>query len=125
LFGIALGTYLGLICEVFNKQAIPRLIGLNGEAFKGITAYPELIHSDIESHDLEKLGAFLRNMIGVGAIVPDENLEDYLRMVADLPEREDETAYMGGNQRGRKAGAGEPSPAVGDAENGEPEDGEV
>jgi hypothetical protein len=83
-----------MICEVMNSQAIPRLIDLNGGTFKGITAYPELIHGDIETQDLEKLGTFVRDMIGIGAIMPDENLEDYLRMAADLPERDEETSYM-------------------------------
>ncbi len=96
LFGVALGTFLDLICEVFNNQAIPRLIDINGEAFKGITGYPELIHGDIETQDLDKLGAFVKDMVGIGAITPDESMEDYLRMAADLPERDFEMSYMSG-----------------------------
>ena len=96
LFGIALGTFLDLICEVFNNQAIPRLIDINGEAFKGITGYPELIHGDIETQDLDKLGSFVKDMVGIGAITPDESMEDYLRMTADLPERDFEASYMSG-----------------------------
>ncbi len=96
LFGVALGTFLDLICEVFNNQAIPRLIDINGEAFKGITGYPELIHGDIETQDLDKLGSFVKDMVGIGAITPDESMEDYLRMTADLPERDFETSYMSG-----------------------------
>jgi hypothetical protein len=95
LFGVALGAFLGLICEVFNKQAIPRLIGINGGAFKGISGYPELVHGDIETQDLAQLGAFVRDMVGIGAITPDESIEDYLRMAASLPEKSFETAYMG------------------------------
>ena len=30
IFALAVGTYLDVICEVFNNQAIPRLIDLNG-----------------------------------------------------------------------------------------------
>lgn len=96
LFGAALGTFLDLICEVFNNQAIPRLIDINGEAFKGITGYPELIHGDIETQDLDKLGSFVKDMVGIGAITPDESMEDYLRMTADLPERDFEASYMRG-----------------------------
>ena len=87
LFSIALGTYLGMICEVFNNTAIPRLIDLNGDVFRGLKKYPQLVHTDIETHDLEKLSVFLERMIGVGAIVPDEDLEDHLRLVAELPDR--------------------------------------
>jgi hypothetical protein len=118
LFGIALGTFLTLICEVFNNQAIPRLIDLNGEAFKGITGYPELIHGDIETQDLAKLGVFVKDMVGIGAITPDENMEDFLRMTADLPERDPDTSYMGARKENPDE---EPSPAVGDSDEGEPE----
>jgi len=102
LFGVALGTYLDLICEVVNSQGIPRLLAVNGDVFKGITAYPELIHGDIETPDLAKLGGFVKDMVGVGAITPDGGMEDYLRMAADLPEIDDEAAYMGGRSNGYK-----------------------
>jgi hypothetical protein len=122
LFGIAMGTYLNLICEVFNKQAIPRLVDLNGEAFKGITGYPELIHGDIETHDLAKLGVFVKDMASIGAITPDENLEDYLRMSADLPERDPGTTYMGARGAYMEAG---PHPAAGKRDDGDPDDPEA
>ena len=118
LFGVALGTFLGMICEVFNNHAIPRLIDLNADKFQGITAYPELIHGDIETHDLGKLGSFVKDMVSVGAITPDENMEDYLRMTADLPEREFETSYMGHSQQEYNTdGESEPPPAVGAGDN--------
>lgn len=98
LFGVVLGAFLDLICEVFNNQAIPRLIDINGEHFAGITDYPILTHGDIETQDLGQLGEFVSKMVGIGAITPDESMEDYLRLAADLPERDPETAYMG-NQK--------------------------
>jgi hypothetical protein len=58
-------------------------------------------------------------MVGVGAIIPDENLEDYLRMAADLPEREFETTYMNGQQQ-KEPDDNEPSPAVGEGNDGDP-----
>ena len=93
LFNVAMGTYLQMICEVFNNQAIPRLIQLNGDTFKGITAYPELINGEIEAYNLGELGEFLKHTVLSGLITPDENLEDHLRMVADLPERDPATSY--------------------------------
>lgn len=45
---MAIGSYLDIICEVFNNKAIPALIDMNGEHFKGITDYPQLIHGDVE-----------------------------------------------------------------------------
>lgn len=86
LFGVALGTYLDIICEVFNTQAIPRLIDLNGDHFKGIKDYPKMVHADVETPDLDKLGTFIEKMTGVGLLTPDDNLEKFVRRVAALPE---------------------------------------
>lgn len=93
LFSVALGAFLDLICEVFNKQAIPRLIDINGARFAGITGYPALIHGDIETQDLAQLGQFVSQMVGIGAITPDSGMEAYLRMAANLPEMDPETTY--------------------------------
>lgn len=90
LFSMAIGAYLDIICETFNNQAILRLIDVNGEHFKGITDYPELQHGDIENADIQKLASFVRDMAGVGAIIPDGKLEDYLREVSGLPERRED-----------------------------------
>lgn len=87
LFSMALGAYLDIICEVFNNQGIPRLIGMNAEHFKGITDYPKLCHGDVEAPNLKDLSAYIRELTGCGAIVPDEALEDHLREIASLPER--------------------------------------
>lgn len=87
LFSMAIGSYLDIICEVFNNQGITRLIDLNGEHFKGITDYPYLTHGDVESQDLEKLGAFLTAATGSGVLIPDEGIEDYVREAAGFPER--------------------------------------
>lgn len=93
MFSIAMGAFLDLICEVFNNQAIPRLIDINGEHFAGITDYPALVHGDIETQDLSQLGDFVSKMVGIGAITPDENMEDYLRLAASLPERDFDAGY--------------------------------
>lgn len=122
LFAVAIGAYLDVICEVFNNQAIPRLIDINGEHFKGITGYPELIHGDIETQDLEKLGAFVRDMVGIGAITPDEPMEEYLRMTADLPEKDISTAYLGDNAPTDDSKDQTPKPAAGEADNGDPDE---
>ncbi|MGG1598484.1 phage portal protein family protein [Paenibacillus naphthalenovorans] len=89
LFGVALGAWLDSIAAVFNRYAIPRLFALN----PGLPQeyLPQLKHGDIESPDLKELGAFIKDMTGVGVIIPDPELESYVRQVAHLPERmEDE-----------------------------------
>ena len=87
LFGVAIGGFLDIICEVFNNTAIPRLIDMNGDVFAGITDYPTMTHGDIEDEDLEKLGTFLEKSVNAGVLTPDEGIEDHIRDVAGLPER--------------------------------------
>lgn len=91
LFSMAVGTFLDTICEVFNNQAIPRLIDINKEHFKGITDYPTMKHGDIETPDLAQLSAYIKEMVGVGLIVPDDELEGFVRRAASLPEKVGET----------------------------------
>ena len=87
IFALAIGTYLDVICEVFNNQGIPRLIDLNGDHFKGITDYPKMVHGDIEDPDLDQFSNYITAMVGAGVLVPDEQLEEEVRRVGHLPER--------------------------------------
>lgn len=87
LFGVAIGSYLDVICETFNSQGIPSLIDINGSHFDGITDYPFLSHGDIEDADIQKMGEFIKNMVGIGVLIPDDALEDYVRELGNLPER--------------------------------------
>ena len=87
IFALAIGTYLDVICEVFNNQGIPRLIDINGDHFKGITDYPKMEHGDIEDKDVQQFASFVKEMVGAGIIVPDEPLEDEVRRVGGLPEK--------------------------------------
>lgn len=91
LFSMAIGAYLDIICETFNSQGIPQLIDVNGSYFDGITDYPKLAHGDIENADIQKLAAYIKDMTGVGILVPDDGLEDYVREAAGLPERTSDT----------------------------------
>ncbi len=87
IFALAIGTYLDIICEVFNIQAIPRLIDINGDHFKGITDYPKMKHGDIEEVDLTQFTTFIKEMIGTGVIVPDDELEEHIRRIGNLPDK--------------------------------------
>lgn len=87
IFALAIGTYLDVICEVFNHQGIPRLIDLNGEHFKGITEYPQMVHGDIDEQDLQRFSTFVKDMVGAGIIEPDDSLEKEVRRVGGLPEK--------------------------------------
>ncbi len=99
IFALAIGTYLDIICETFNNQGIPRLIDLNKEKFSGISDYPRMRHGDIEDADLPSVGAFLQQMVDIGLLKPDSQLEEYVRRIAHLPKRmEPETEMAEGKE---------------------------
>lgn len=87
LFAMACGAFLDIICETFNSQGIPSLIDMNGAYFTGITDYPKMTHGDIEDADITKVSTFIKDMTGIGVLIPDDGLEDYIRQVGHLPER--------------------------------------
>lgn len=125
LFSMAAGAFLDIICETFNGQGIPRLIDMNGEYFKGITDYPRMTHGDIEDADITKVSSFLKDMTGMGLLVPDDGLEDYIRQVGHLPERTSDTRVPDGR---RKAQQNQKQSAGGDTAAGKEEsnaDGEI
>lgn len=94
LFAVAIGSYLDIICETFNSQGIPQLIDINGQYFAGITDYPKMTHGDIEDADIVKVASFIKEMTGIGVLVPDDALEDYVRQIGHLPERTEDTRDM-------------------------------
>lgn len=86
LFSVAISSFLDVICETFNNQGIPALIDINGEHFDGISDYPKMTHGDIEDVNLKEVAQYIKDMVGIGVIVPDDGLEDYIREVGNLPE---------------------------------------
>lgn len=94
LFSLAIGTYLDIICDVFNTQAIPRLIDLNGGKFRGLTDYPKMTHGDVEDANLEKFSNYISKMVASGIIIPDEDLEKFTRKLGNLPMPEDGATYQ-------------------------------
>ena len=87
LFAVAIGAFLDIICETFNSQGIPALIDINNPYFAEITGYPKMVHGDIEDADITKVAAFIKDMTGIGILIPDDGLEDYIRQVGHLPDR--------------------------------------
>lgn len=93
LFAVAIGTYLDIICETINTQAIPKLIKVNQSHFKNISAMPKLIHGDIEKQDLTQFADYIVKMANVGLLTLDPNLERKIREMGDLPEALEGVAY--------------------------------
>jgi hypothetical protein len=85
LFAIAIGAWLDTIADTFNNVAIPRLIALNPLKPKNL---PVLSHTDIETLDLQEISQFLTSLTNAGVeLFPDDELENFLRRQAGLPEK--------------------------------------
>ena len=93
LFAVAIGTYLDIICETINTQAIPKLIKVNQSHFKNISGIPKMIHGDIEKQDLTQFADYIVKMANAGLLTLDQNLERKIREMGDLPEVLEGTAY--------------------------------
>ena len=91
MFAMAIVAFLDMICETFNSQGIPSLIDMNGKHFEGITDYPKMTHGDIEDADITKISSYIKDMTGIGVLIPDDGLEDYIRRVGHLPKRNSDT----------------------------------
>lgn len=124
LFSVAISSFLDIICETFNSQGIPSLIDINGSYFEGITDYPKMRHGDIEEKDIQKMGQYIRDMVGIGIVVPDDGLEDYVRDVGGLPERTADTRVED-TRRIRQRNQSQPPEEEHEKENDEPTEEEV
>lgn len=93
IFAMAIGSFLDIICETFNNQGIPKLIDINGKHFESITDYPKLVHGDIEDQDIEKLAKYIKEMTSIGILIPDDELEDFVRRAGHLPDRTKDNSH--------------------------------
>lgn len=80
LFAVSIKSYLDTIKAQFNRNAIPKLLKLNG-----MTGQCALQNSDLEIPDFETFGKFIERMMMAGVLTPDESLENHARGMAGLP----------------------------------------
>lgn len=84
LFAVALGAFLDVIQDQVNRVLLPRLWALNGMSQE---IMPFVAHGDIETPNLDQLGAYVSNLARSGMMLfPDQQLENALRKAAGLPE---------------------------------------
>jgi hypothetical protein len=78
-----------IIREVINKFAIPELISYN---WPNVNDFPELRVRHIgQVTDLRTISFTVRNLVGAGVIKPDDQLEEFMRDLNDLPRRDKAT----------------------------------
>ena len=87
LFQDAIAGWLGKIAAVLNRFAVPRLFRWNG--VDAPEALPHFVAPDVKSPHLADLAEPLAKLADKALITPDEHVEDYLRRVGNLPEREE------------------------------------
>jgi len=93
LFTSAIQQIAQTIADTFNDHAVPRLFKLNGMKTDNL---PKVKPGEITHVDLGVLGDFISKMAAAGAMVPDAELDNYLRHLANLPKRsETEGNLMG------------------------------
>ncbi len=86
LFAMAVGAYMDIISETIDRFLSPKILRLN--AFK-TTEVPKLMHSDIETPNLDELSKFIATLSGAGMeLFPDDQVENKLRTAANLPLKE-------------------------------------
>ena len=85
LWTLAVDSIAKTIAEVVNQYAIPRLLKLNAMRTDRM---PELTYGQVSSVELNEVADYVSKLMGVGAIMPDPQLETHLRSLGDLPESE-------------------------------------
>jgi hypothetical protein len=78
-----------IIRDVFNKYCIPQLMDKNWE----LNGYPELRVRRIgDIEDWRIITFAIRNLVGAGTLVPDDELEKWVRDEMDMPKADKSTA---------------------------------
>lgn len=84
-FAIALGGWLDIIRDTINDGAVKKLFEMNGLP---TNALPKIEHGELETPDLQTLGAFVGQLTAAGMrLFPDPGLEDHIRRIGKLPPR--------------------------------------
>ena len=92
LWSMAVDSIAKNIAEVFNQYAVPRLLKLNG---MDTSRAPQIAYGSVSHVDLMEIADFVSKLVQSGTIVPDQNLEHYLRDIAGLPVAEHDGAQFG------------------------------
>jgi phage gp29-like protein len=83
LWTLAVDSIAKTIAEVVNQYAIPRLLTLNAMRTDKL---PYLTYGQVSSVELSDVADYVSKLVGVGAIMPDPQLEEHLRQLGDLPD---------------------------------------
>jgi len=88
LFQDSISAYLASIADVLNSYALPRLMRINGI---DPALCPKIAYTAPRAPDLDTISNYVSRLATAGALMPDENLDDYLREIGGLPTEEEAT----------------------------------
>jgi len=101
MFSRACETFLNQIAAAVNRFLLPRIWDYNG---LDRATMPSMKPGRVSPIDLGELGTFIESMSRSGAtLFPDDNLENYLRDEADLPEKSQEAMDLQAAEREQQA----------------------
>lgn len=94
-FLMSIEAFVTVIEGVLNDSLVKPLCRYN---FKGIKNFPKLKMSLVDSTSLAQLADFVLKLTQIGAMMPDQQLEDFLRARADLPPADPEAVKKRGKE---------------------------
>jgi len=103
VFMIALEGWLDRIAEVINNFGVKRLFDMN--TFE-LDENPTIMPSSLREPRLQELAEPIARLAQAGIIIPDEELDKYIRELGGLPERKEEEGKSGEVKRSGDGDAG-------------------
>ena len=88
LFQDSIAAYLASIADVLNSYAVPRLLRINGV---DPALAPTIAYTAPRAPDLDTISNYVSRLATAGALMPDDNLDEYLREIGGLPTEEEAT----------------------------------
>jgi hypothetical protein len=85
-FSLALKSIQQELLDTWNQQLVPFLINQNNMR-EGLSGYPLITWNDPGKFDVQALSMLMKELVGANVLTPEENLEDFIRDAAGLPER--------------------------------------
>jgi hypothetical protein len=89
MFYASIEGWLNNIAAVLNRYLLPRVWRINNLP---PDLMPEMIPDMAQRLDLDGLGGFIANIAAAGVLVPDDDLENWIREAAGMPEATDPDA---------------------------------
>lgn len=86
LFQDSIAAYLASIADVLNSYAVPRLLRINGI---DPALAPTIAYTAPRAPDLDTISNYVSRLATAGALMPDDNLDEYLREIGGLPTEEE------------------------------------